>query len=118
MQERARCRARVCSFQGKDAMEVKVHGRRRRRPRPRPFFLGGLVASALLLATLLPLGCTQGCNLDRALAPAPTGTPQVRVLVLEGRQSVNLSATEPPSVHVGPGLGRPINLSDGATVPV
>ncbi len=96
-------------------MEARAHGRRRR---PRPFLLGGITATLALLVALFPLACTQGCYQNRYLGSVPAGVPEVRVLLLEGRTSVSLSATEQPNIRVGSGPNRPINLSGGASVPI
>jgi stage II sporulation protein D len=81
-------------------------------------FLGGFTTTLSVLITLLPIGCSQGCNQNRNLGTVPNGTPAVRVLLLENRASVNLSATEQPTVQVGSGPIQVINLSGGATVAV
>lgn len=85
----------------------------------RPFPLGGILASMGLLIALLPIACSQGCNNNnpyRAIVPA--GTPTVRVLVREGVTQATLTATEPPTLHNGPGPGRPITIARGSSAVV
>src|SRR5947209_10338470 len=60
-----------------------------------------------------PMGCSQ----DAGHATAPPGTPNIRVLLLEGQQQVNVSATAPPTVHVGPSAHR-LNFPVSVPVPV
>jgi len=89
-----------------------------RRPHiSRPFTLGGVFASLVLLAALLPLACSQGCNPNEYRSVVPAGTPTVRVLVRENVQQATLWATEPPTVRNG-GSARTINLSHGSSAVV
>ncbi len=71
---------------------------------------------ALLLGSLLfvPMGC--GPNLGQA--DVPQGTPTVRVLLLENRQQVAISASAAPTVRVGGGETRRLNVSSSPPVPV
>ena len=67
---------------------------------------------AVLLA-LWPAGCSQNAG----HSAAPPGTPNIRVLLLESQQQVNVSATAPPVAHVGPSA-RTLNFPANTTVPV
>src|SRR5258708_31564425 len=91
------------------------HARRIRPHISRPFTLGGVFASLGLLAALLPLACSQGCNPNEYRGVVPPGTPTVRVLVRENVPQATLSATEPPTVRSG-ATARTINLSHGSSV--
>lgn len=70
-----------------------------------------LVAFALLL---VPAGCDHG---QQPVASAP-GTPVVRVLILENRPRINLSASEAPTIRIGSGPARPLDIADAAPVSV
>ncbi|HZL35020.1 MAG TPA: SpoIID/LytB domain-containing protein [Tepidisphaeraceae bacterium] len=67
-----------------------------------------------ILLSLLPLGC----NHAQSIPESAPGAPMVRVLVLENRPRVNLTASEAPSVHVGTGAAQPLDISPGAAIPV
>jgi stage II sporulation protein D len=97
---------------GRDAMETVAHG------------LGPHAARAslrllivLILASLLawPGGCAQQGG---RYAP-PAGTPTVRVLLLENRQQVHLSATAMPTIHLGADCaGQQLQFPPGSSVPI
>lgn len=62
-----------------------------------------------------PMGCSQ----DTSRNGVPPGTPDVRVLLLEDQQQVNVSASASPTVHVGANSsGRRLNFPAGVPVPV
>lgn len=84
----------------------------RRTPSRRQIIAG---AGTAALLSLLPLGCNSQSVKQSAVPP---GTPVVRVLLLEGKSQVQLSATEVPSVRVGSGTERSLDLPRGANVPV
>src|SRR5690348_16391238 len=65
------------------------------------------------LVALWPLGCSQNAG----HSTAPPGTPNIRVLLLESQQQVNVSATTPPVVHVGPSA-RTLNFPANTAIPV
>src|SRR5690242_17349175 len=89
---------------GRDAMEREgLQGRR--TP-----FVWFWVAVAV---ALWPMGCSQ----DAGRTTPPPGTPNIRVLLLESQQQVNLSATTPPTVHVGASAHR-LNFPPNVSVPV
>ncbi len=71
---------------------------------------------AWLLGPLLfiPLACAPN------LGPSgvPPGTPTVRVLLLENRQTVSLSASAAPTVRVGGGSSQRLNFPSGSSVAV
>lgn len=69
----------------------------------------------LAFAALWPAGCSQ----DAGRGGIPSGTPTVRVLLLENQQHVSLAASTPPTVRVGSqSTGRQLNFPAGVAVPV
>lgn len=66
------------------------------------------------LLLFIPLACTP--NLGQT--GVPPGTPTVRVLLLENRQSVSLSASAAPMVRVGGGASQRLNFPSGDAVSV
>ena len=77
----------------------------------------GPVGWLWLVASLAawPLGCSQ----NSGHGSVPPGTPNVRVLLLENQQRVNISATANPTVRVGPAsLPRQLNFPAGVIVPI
>lgn len=73
-------------------------------------------ALAVLLAVgiiLLPFGCG---GQARTRAPAPAGTPMVRVLLFDNRQQISLSATQPPLLRTAAGQQIRLSAGEGATV--
>ena len=82
-----------------------------RQGRRSPFVWFWLVAAL----ALWPMGCSPNV----ARSTPPPGTPSIRVLVLESQQQVSLSATTPPTVHVGSAATtHRLNFPPNAPVPV
>lgn len=75
------------------------------------------------IAVLLILTCTilspVGCSHEAAQVSPPSGTPMVRVLLLENQTRVNLSAVAPPTVHIGrQSSAQQLNFPPGTSVPI
>src|SRR4051812_9593583 len=95
---------------------MKIHARWIGLRGSRPVTWRGLIGAVGLVLAVLPIGCSQGCNQNQYHATAAAGTPMVRVLVRENAPQVAISATEPPTIRVGPGAAQTINLARGASV--
>lgn len=73
------------------------------------------IALTFLLLLLWPGGCSHETS---RYAP-PAGTPNVRVLILENQQRVNISATAAPTVHIGAqSSGQQLRFTPGTSVPI
>src|SRR6185437_5900357 len=64
------------------------------------------------VAFLLPAGCSE----SQHRVDVTQGSLMVRVLVMENRPQVDLSATQPPLVRVGTGSPEQIGIADGLAV--
>jgi stage II sporulation protein D len=93
---------------GKDAMEP-FNARMTRRD-----LLRAAAVSPVASLPFLQSGCTSSQN----KVATPQGIPAVRVLVLENRPKVELSATEPAAVRVGGGPVQRDAVPAGSRVPV
>jgi stage II sporulation protein D len=71
-------------------------------------------ACIFLALSFLPSGCGQ--NQNHAIAPA--GAPIVRVLLLDNRPRVDLTATASPTLRVGAGQPRRLDFPRGTAIPV
>ena len=76
-----------------------------------------LRAAAVSPVAFVPL-IQSGCTQSTPVAAMPQGTPAVRVLVLENRPHVDLSASEPPTVRVAGGPAQRAAMPAGSRIPV
>lgn len=81
----------------------------------RAAFLRVAAVAAAGAAVELHFGCGQQ---PQSHSDIPQGLPGVRVLLLENRTQVALSATAPPMLRVGAGRSAQLEISGGATLAV
>ncbi len=76
---------------------------------PKSLFRAAVICSFITIA-LIPQGCGQGAN----RSASRQGAPVVRVLIMENVASVQIGATDPPTIHAASGLVSRIGLAGGS----
>ena len=80
-------------------------------------------SASLRISIILSFSCLfawpGGCSQQAGRYSPPAGTPTVRVLLLENQQRVEISATDMPTIHLGPqDPGQQLQFPKGSSVPI